>query len=73
MAKLIKSVGTGMTQRGVVAYDWDEPGDADAQVPAAIETFNRSSFSRISRRLTELATGILTQPDYLPTPRRATR
>jgi hypothetical protein len=57
--KLIKTVGTGMTRRGVVAFDWDEPGDADAQIAAAIETFNRSSFIRLSRRLAGFATGIL--------------
>ena len=61
MVKLIKSVGTGMTREGIVSFDWDEPGDVEAQIDAAIETLNRSSFSLLSRRLAELATAILNQ------------
>ena len=38
MVKLIKSLGTGMTREGIVAFDWDEPGDVQAQIDAAIET-----------------------------------
>lgn len=61
MPKLRKILGTGMTQRGVVEYDWAVPGDVQAQVQAAIETFERSSFVRLSLRLTELASAILDQ------------
>jgi hypothetical protein len=67
-----------MTQRGVVEFDWNTPGDTDAQVKAAIETLDRSSFVRLSRRVTELAMPILDQAglpsdpwgEYLVTPDR---
>ena len=45
MVKLIKSVGTGMTREGIVSFDWDEPGDVEAQINAAVETWNRSNLA----------------------------
>ena len=59
MAKITKVVGTGITRRGIVEFDWDVPGDVDLQIQAAIETFNRSSFERLSRQLKEFAGRIL--------------
>ena len=52
-----------MTERGIVHFDWDEPGDADAQIRAAIEASDRSSFQRMARRLGDLATGILAEAE----------
>jgi hypothetical protein len=60
-----------MTQRGVVQFDWEQPGDADAQVRAAISAFERTSFDRLSRRLAELATPILTASELPSDPERA--
>jgi hypothetical protein len=59
MAKITRSIGTGMTERAVVEFDHDNPEDVAAQVNAAIRAFEISSFDRISRRLTELAVAIL--------------
>ena len=61
MPKIIGTVGTGMTHEGFVSFDWDEPGDVEAQIDAAVETWSRSNFSLLSRRLAELATAILNQ------------
>jgi hypothetical protein len=59
MAKITRSIGTGMTERAVVEFDHANPEDVDAQMNAAIRAFEMSSFDRISRRLTELAVAIL--------------
>ena len=63
MPKVTKTVGSGMTERGIVHFDWYEPGDVDAQVRAAIEASDRSSFQRMSRRLGDLATSILVEAE----------
>jgi hypothetical protein len=59
MPKITRTLGSGMTERSIVEFDWAAPGDVQAQIRAAIETFDRSSFQRLSQRLTELASGIL--------------
>ena len=59
MPKITRKLGSGMTERGIVEFDWVVPGDLQAQIRAAIETFERSSFQRLSHSLTELATAIL--------------
>ena len=61
MPKVTKTIGNGMTKRGIVQFDWNVPGDADAQVRAAVEALDRSSFQRTSQRLGVLATSILSQ------------
>jgi hypothetical protein len=61
MPKPIMTTGSGMTERSILRFDWGQPEDAEAQVKAAIETFDRSSFARLSRRLAELAMPILDQ------------
>lgn len=71
MPRLTRTTGTGMTQRGVVEYDWSEPGDAGAQVEAAVAAFERSSFSRISGRLAQLAKSILDKARLPSDPERA--
>jgi hypothetical protein len=59
MPKVTKTTGSGMTERGVVEFDWSQPEDVQAQVRAAVVTFDRSSFERLSRRLIALASVIL--------------
>jgi hypothetical protein len=61
MPKLTGKIGSGMTERGVLGYDWSEPADVQAQVQAAIATFERSSFAKLFERLTQLAAAILDQ------------
>ncbi len=71
MPKVVTTTGSAMTLRAVVQFDWAQPGDADAQVGAAIAAFDRTSFDRLSRRLWELATPILTASELPSDPERA--
>ena len=52
MAKITKTVGTGMTREGIIAFDWAEPDDVRARIDAAIEFLSRGSFILLSRGLT---------------------
>ena len=45
MPKIARTTGSSMTKRGVIEYDWSEPGDADGQARAAIEINNQSQES----------------------------
>lgn len=71
MPKLTSTIGTGMTRRGVVEYDWARPGDVSAQVQATVAAFERTSFSRISGRLAQLAKSILDEAGLPSDPERA--
>ena len=51
MPKIRRPIGTGMTKRGTVTFDWDNPADVEVQVEAAIDAFEQSSFERLSRRI----------------------
>ena len=59
MPRIAKTIGSGMTKHGVIAYDWSEPGDVDGLVRAAIEAFERTSFTRLSTRLVKITTRML--------------
>src|SRR5690606_21593713 len=49
-----KTIGTGMTARAVVTFDIGDRGDVEALVDAAIASFDRTSFQRLSRRISDL-------------------
>jgi hypothetical protein len=66
MRRTNKTVGTGMTKRAIVTFDWDDPADVDAQIQAAIMTFEQTSFDRLSKRIVSHAVQILAQAG-LPT------
>jgi len=66
MRRTNKTVGTGITKRAIVAFDWNDPADVDAQIQAAIMTFERTSFERLSKRIVGHAVRILEQAG-LPT------
>ncbi len=66
MRRTNKTVGTGMTKRTIVTFDEDDPADVDAQIQAAIMTFERTSFDRLSKRIVSHAVQILAQAG-LPT------
>ncbi len=57
MPKTIGKSGTGMTERAVVQLDAEV--DVRASTEAAVETFERSSFAKLSRRLETMAKGML--------------
>ncbi len=59
MPKIRRPIGTGMTKRGTVTFDWDNPADVEVQVEAAIDAFEQSSFERLSRRIMDHARAIL--------------
>ncbi len=63
MPKIMKTIGNGMTERAVVGFDLADPGEAREMIRAAVETFERSSFDRLSRKLQALAKGILEAED----------
>jgi len=63
MPKIVGTVGTGVTRRATVSFDWDVPGDADLQVQAAIEAHRRMSFELTSTHLGNLAQAILVSAD----------
>ena len=46
MPKITGTIGTGMTKRAVVEFDWNTPGDLDVQIAGGIESVDRSSFGR---------------------------
>lgn len=66
MRRTNKTVGTGMTKRAIVTFDWDDPADVDAQMQAAILALDRTSFDRLSKRIVGHAQQILAQAG-LPT------
>lgn len=70
MPKLTDKIGSGMTERRVVEYDWDVPGDVDAQIQAAITTFQRSSFAKLFEHLTQHAAAILDKADLPSDPEK---
>lgn len=59
MPKITRTIGDGMTERGVVEFDWAEADDVQALIRAATETSAQSSFDRLSRTLEALARQIL--------------
>lgn len=59
MPRITETIGTGMTERAVVEFDWATPGDLDMQIAAGIESVDRSSFGRLSPRFTGQASRIL--------------
>ncbi len=63
MPKIMKTIGSGMTERAVRGFDWADAGEAREMIRAAVETFERSSFDRLSSKLEALATGILEAAD----------
>jgi hypothetical protein len=69
MPKIIKIIGSGMTERGIVAFDWSNREDVTAQIDAGINTLNRSSFELHSRQLSAIATSILSAADLPTDPR----
>lgn len=54
-----RTIGTGITARSVVTFDWSKPGDLEAQVAAAIETHKQGSFQQLSERIVAQASQIL--------------
>ena len=59
MPKIKGTIGTGITKRGVVGFDWNTPGDVDAQIAAAIRAFEQTSFMKLSERIASQAKTIL--------------
>ncbi len=59
MPKITKTIGNGMTERGIVEFDWAKADDVQALIRAAAETSAQSSFDRLSRTLEALARQIL--------------
>lgn len=70
MPKLTAKIGSGMTERRVLRYDWNEPGDVNAQIQAAITTFQRSSFAKLFEHLTQFAAAILEEAGLPSDPKR---
>ncbi|MCZ4263020.1 MULTISPECIES: hypothetical protein [Limimaricola] len=59
MPKITRTTGSGMTERAVLKFDPTDTDDIQRMIRAAIETFERSSFDRVSRKLEMLAKQIL--------------
>ena len=59
MPKIQGIIGTGITKRGVVTFDWNDPADVAAQIEAAVSTFEHTSFDHLSREIVNLAERIL--------------
>lgn len=59
MPKITGRLGTGMTERGVVRFDTEDPGDIHGVIAAGVHALDRSSFERLSRRLGDLARQLL--------------
>lgn len=59
MPKITRTTGSGMTERAVLKFDPTATDDIQRMIRAAIETFARSSFDRVSKKLETLAKQIL--------------
>lgn len=59
MRRIKGTTGTGMTRSAIVQFDGNNPADVDEMVAAAIRTFDRSSYARVSRALRKHAVAIL--------------
>lgn len=59
MPKIQGIIGTGITKRGVVTYDWKNPADVGALIEATVSTVKQTSFNHLSREIVNLAERIL--------------
>ena len=59
MPRIKKTIGNGMTERGIVRFDAEDPDDVPGLIEAGVQTFDRSSFERLSHQLSDLARRIL--------------
>lgn len=59
MPKITRTTGSGMTERAVLELGPTDTDDIQEMIRAATETFERSSFDRLSGKLEALATRIL--------------
>jgi len=60
MPKIKGTQGTGVTERAILEFDWNNAADLDAAVSAAATTLESSSFQHGSKRIEALAKKILT-------------
>lgn len=70
MAKVRRTLGTGITKRAEIAFDQSLPNDLQLQIDAAVRTAMRASFQHLSAQIIEDAERILTASGLPTDPRK---